>query len=163
MNHIRHSIELAAPVPAVFAYYADPANVARMAPPQLNVRLVHGDSPVRLGSRVVFAIRPRMVPFDVKWTLEISEFEKDRLFVDRLRSGPFAHWVHRHLFDEVRPGVTRVTDEIEFGAPVPLFSWVVRTGFVQDRLRELFAFREQVLRDEFESSGRREGEAASSP
>ncbi len=150
MNRVSHTIELAAPVHEVFAFYTDPANVEKMAPPELHARLLKADNPLRLGSRVLFAIRPKMVPFELKWVLEIAEFEEDRLFVDRLRKGPFAHWVHRHFFEEVGRDRTRLTDEIEFGAPVPFLTWIVRRGFVQERLRELFAYRERVLRQRFE-------------
>lgn len=151
MNHASNTIELSAPVREVFDYYADPANVVRMAPPDLNARLLEGQHPLRKGSRVVFSIRPSMMPVQVRWVLEITEFEENSLFVDELRKGPFAHWVHRHHFAEGSSGGTRLTDEIEFDAPVPLFAWIARRNFVQARLADLFAHRERVLRRDLEN------------
>jgi len=59
--------------------------------------------------------------FGVAWTMtsRITQYEPAARFVDEQVRGPFRSFRHEHLFTGA-PGGTRMTDRIEFAAPVPL-------------------------------------------
>jgi ligand-binding SRPBCC domain-containing protein len=152
MPRIESRIELAVPVETVFRWYSDVNNVPRMTPPGLHLRLVKAELPLREGSRVKFTIRPRLVPFEIDWLLQVTEFEPNRRFSERLRNGPFDVWVHSHEFIDLGDGRSRVIDAIEWDRPAFIIRAVASDQFIREKLDETFAYRERVLRRELESS-----------
>ena len=72
----------------------------------------------------------------MRWVALYTQYQPDRLFVDSQTQGPFAKWVHRHEFEDLGGGRSRLTDRVEFelpgGAAVNLlFGWVVKFGLAQ--------------------------------
>ncbi len=124
-----------------------------MTPSELNLRVIRADTPLRLGSKVLFAIRPRMIPFQMHWLLQVVEYEPERRFADRLVDGPFRNWEHRHEFQPLENGATEVVDYLEFGGLHPLIRRFVGKNFVRRKLEEIFSHREQVLRKKLEIMG----------
>lgn len=143
------SVTLPVPVDKVFAFYTDLHNLARMALPELNMRVVRAQLPLRKGSHVQFGLRPGMFPFEVKWEAVISAFEVNLVFEDRQIHGPFDRWRHRHEFKALENGHTLVTDTIDFGAPMGLFGRLAASMFVGARIEHSFRHRERVLRRAF--------------
>lgn len=150
MNRIQHSFTLAVPPEKVFHFYADPHHVQRMTPSELNLRIVDAQIPLKAGSRVTFAIRPRMIPFELHWLVEVVEFVENELFVDRLVKGPFSYWEHRHVFEQIEENATKVTDTIEYGSMSSILDRLVSAGFIRKKIELLFTNRELVLRRELE-------------
>lgn len=170
------------PVAHVFAFFADPANLPRLMPASLGMRIeeLHIEPPsaqstsgqlptiaagagsqiAGAGSHVLISFRP--VPSSllrVRWLARITEFAWNSHFCDEQVRGPFASFRHRHGVDaETRGGRagTRVTDAIEFTLPA---GWLGRIGepMVRRRLAASFAFRQQRLVEllQAESSSRR--------
>jgi ligand-binding SRPBCC domain-containing protein len=105
---------------------APPATVFGLA---LNVDLhvgsmaASGESAV--GGRTTGVLGPgeeviwRARHFGLTWsmTARITDYEPPRRFVDQQTRGPFRFFRHEHLFEEV-PGGTKMTDRIEFAAPL---------------------------------------------
>ena len=150
MPIVHHQVEINCSIDELFAYYVDVRNVARLAPPEMNLRILDAELPLEVGSRVMFSVRPVLVPFDVKWLFEVTAFEANRYFEETLIKGPFAHWVHRHQFETLGPNRSRVTDALEFEKPVPMLAAFVSDDYLVRKLREAFVFREAVLRRELE-------------
>lgn len=151
MNEISHTYLIEAPPGEVFAYYTDPYHVARMTPSELNLRIVKAEIPLHKGSRVVFATRPRMIPFEIQWLIEISDYDPPNYFVDRLVKGPFIHWEHRHCFEAADGGKTQVTDSISFSGLNPFLERLLPSSMIERKLREIFLNRERVMQREFVS------------
>jgi ligand-binding SRPBCC domain-containing protein len=68
------------------------------------------------------------------------------LFVDEQISGPFARWIHRHEFEDLGDGRTRLTDWIEYemrgGRLVTAcLGWIIDIG-----LNRMFEHRHRVTR-----------------
>lgn len=159
MERFRDTVIIAAPIEPVFAWYTDLKNLVRMMPPDLRVRVVKADVPLRKGSRVRFAVAYGSFPLELTWEMLISEFEKDRFFADRQTKGPFDHWLHRHDFRTLEDGRTEVTDTLEIGAPMGFFGRMAEKTFVSSQLRSIFDHRRAVLRRVFEEKST-EGDAA---
>jgi len=155
------------PVEQVFAFFANPANLPRLMPAAMQTRLEQArlqPAPARpagahgfmqtagvaagAGSEMEISFRPLpWIPFRVRWTARIAEFEWNSHFCDEQVRGPFAKFRHCHrICAENRDGVdgSMVADAIEFempfgflGAPAGLFARL--------NLAKSFAQRQQSL------------------
>lgn len=61
----------------------------------------------------VLDFRYRVLGVWLRQRTQIVEYVPDRLFVDRMLTGPFRHFRHTHRFEPSQKG-TRVTDTVEF-------------------------------------------------
>jgi ligand-binding SRPBCC domain-containing protein len=103
----------------VFAFFADPANLARVTP---RLRWLAPPPPLEAGAVLDFRVPLLGVP--TRWRVMIREWDPPYRFVDALIFGPFARWEHRHRFlegpegDEMgaRPG-TWVEDRVTYRLP----------------------------------------------
>jgi ligand-binding SRPBCC domain-containing protein len=144
MTTFRRSIDIQAPVEAVFAFHMDPANLARVAPPGSQTEVLSStDVPLRRGSHVVIRTAPMGVSVTVE--AEIVAIEENRMFEDRQVRGPFRSWRHRHLFDPI-PGGTRLTDEVEVEPPGGLPGRLLAQGLILRQLDAAFAYRQEETR-----------------
>src|SRR5690242_13443638 len=121
------SAVFARPVEEAFAFFRDPANLVRISPPGLHMRLVEGPAQVELGSRVILQGRRWGIPQRV--VSEITAFEPPATFTDTQVEGPFRKWVHTHRFEAV-PGGTRVSDRVEYEPPGGLLGLIVKAGMI---------------------------------
>lgn len=106
---------VAAPVDEVFAFFDDPANLARLMPPPVAIRLVSVEpAPPRPGS--VFTFRYGLGPFQRTWTVRLVDRVPGQRFADETISGPMARFLHSHTFRPGRgsAGGTWIEDRIDF-------------------------------------------------
>jgi len=85
--------------------------------------------------------------FGVRWrmTSTISEYERPARFVDEQVRGPFRSWRHEHRF-EARAGGARMTDVVEFTAPLGPLGHVVAVTVLRAYLRGLIVRRNAELK-----------------
>jgi ligand-binding SRPBCC domain-containing protein len=112
MATVRSRAWVAAPIGEVFAFFDDPANLGRLMPPPISIRLEAVEpSPPRPGS--VFTFSYGIGPLRRRWIVRLLEREAPRRFVDETVSGPVARFQHVHSFSTARRG-TWINDEIEY-------------------------------------------------
>lgn len=158
---------VAFPVELVFAFFANPANLPHLMPPEQKVRMDGAQlkpppprpvaaTPARrfasvaagAGSEILISFQPlRWFPKRLKWLARITEFEWNSHFCDEQAQGPFATFRHCHeMAAERRDGEegTRVTDRIAFELP---FKAAGRIGdlLAQRAMAQLFAYRQKRL------------------
>jgi ligand-binding SRPBCC domain-containing protein len=140
--------------PEVFAFFADPANLAIVTPPWLGFTLLN--APRELGAGAVIDCRIRWLGLSLRWRSMIREYDPPYRFVDVQLRGPYARWEHRHLFLEGGPDGTgdgpagtwvedRVTYRLPFG---PLGRWA-HALLVRRQLEAIFASRRARLLERF--------------
>jgi ligand-binding SRPBCC domain-containing protein len=129
-----------APLDEVFAFFAEPANLARVTPPWLHFE-IRSKQPVRMaaGARIDYRIRLHGIP--LPWQSEITAFDPPHRFVDEQRSGPYRRWIHEHRFTAM-DGTTRVDDHVRFAVPG---GTLVYRLFVARDLERIFAYRRSAL------------------
>lgn len=139
-----------APVEAVFAPFADAANLQAITPPWLHFRIV-SSLPITMqtGARIVYWLRLHGVP--VRWRTRIVAWNPPHDFVDVQTSGPFALWCHRHTFEAV-PGGTIARDRVEYRIGFGPIGKLVHRLFVQRDLDRIFAYRQEAILDLLETS-----------
>jgi len=100
----------------VFDFHLDPANLARIAPPNTKTELVSAtENPLQLGSRVV--VRSLQAGITVLIEAEIVILDAPRHLEDKQIRGPFKKWVHSHTF-EAREGGMQLTDDVDYELPM---------------------------------------------
>ena len=148
MPIIRTRAWVAAPVEEVFAFFDDPANLPRLMPPLVPIRLERIEpAPPRPGS--VFEFRYGIGPFGRAWTVRLTDRVVNERFVDETISGPVARFVHSHTFSAGRRG-TWIEDRIDFhvGPDGPLGEIIDRVAGIVMRLTFVWraARQRQLLR-----------------
>jgi ligand-binding SRPBCC domain-containing protein len=129
---------LARPRPQVFAFFADPANLARVSRPALRLRLLTPGVTVAAGAVLDFRIVWLGLP--LRWRTYIREFDPPYRFVDVQVRGPWARWEHRHQFLEEEGG-TWIEDRVTYRLPLGPLGRVLHTAVVDRQLRQAWAFR----------------------
>lgn len=132
------------PLDEVFAFFAEPSNLATLTPPWLQFE-IRAERPIEMfaGARIDYRIRLHGLP--MRWRSEITAWEPPHRFVDEQLSGPYRYWIHEHSFREVE-GFTEVSDDIRFAVPG---GGLIYRLFVASDLEKIFAYRREVLRDLF--------------
>jgi ligand-binding SRPBCC domain-containing protein len=151
-------------VAAVSSPLANPENLPALMPPWQRVRIEKltlvppRDRSMQLpskaagaGSRIVLSMRAiPLVPIRVRWDAEIIEFEANRHFTDRQVHGPFAFWQHSHYvraLDRNGPGVTVVTDEVNYELPLSILGHMAHALFLQKQIEKVFVYRRERIID----------------
>ena len=112
MPIIRTRAWVPAPVGEVFAFFDDPANLGRLMPPPVRIRVERKEpDPPRPGSVVEF--RYGLGPLQRRWTIRIVDRAPNERLVDETLSGPMRRFHHAHLFSPGRRG-TWIEDRVDY-------------------------------------------------
>lgn len=132
---------------AVWNFFASPASLARITPPEMMVRITHGDGmqPLYEGMLISYTLYPFMM-LPVRWETEITRVERPFLFEDSQKSGPYESWHHLHQFRAISGGV-EMTDRVDYVMPMDFFGDLVNTLIVSRRLEEVFAYRKKRIEE----------------
>lgn len=138
-DHILESrMWVAKPRPEVFAFFADPANLARITPPWLGFRLLTPDP--AMAASAVLEYRIRWLGLPLRWRTFIREYDPPVRFVDVQLVGPYDRWEHRHLFLE-EAGGTWVEDRVTYRLPLGPLGRALHTLLVRRQLDTIWAHR----------------------
>lgn len=132
----------------VWDFFATPANLNAMTPPDMQFEIVFGgEAPMQPGQLIEY--RLTFIP-GVKstWLTEITHLQEKSFFIDEQRIGPYRFWHHEHRFVE-DSGKTRVIDTVTYALPFGLLGELVHALWVRRRLGAIFDFRQNMLREIF--------------
>lgn len=147
----RHVLErvqtIAAPRRAVFDFFSDPANLARLTPAGLNFR-IFGVPPVRLetGSRLEYRIRWTVL--QLRWVTRITRWVPESEFEDVQEEGPYRTWIHTHRFEEAGDRVV-MSDRVEYDLPFGPLGRLAHRLLVRRQLEAIFDFRRIAIEEVF--------------
>jgi ligand-binding SRPBCC domain-containing protein len=130
---------LARPRAVVFAFCADPANLPRVSPPALRVRLLA--APATLAAGAVLDVRVSWLGLPLRWRSYVREYDPPFRFVDVQVRGPWARWEHRHRFLEEEGG-TWMEDRITYRLPLGPVGRLAHAALVHRQLRATWAYRQ---------------------
>jgi ligand-binding SRPBCC domain-containing protein len=133
----------------VFAFFADPSNLAVLTPPSVRVEIPAGGPKVgRAGLEFEYRVRVRGLP--MRWRGRFEVWEAPERFVDVQLRGPYRRWRHEHAFEEMGDGWTRVIDRVEYAV------WgggLVDRWIVRPEMERMFAYRATRLSVLFPPAG----------
>ena len=133
---------LARPRPEVFAFLAEPANLARVMPPALDIRVLTPG--VRMQAGAVLDIRIAWLGLPFSWRLFVREWDPPYRFVDVQVKGPYARWEHRHRLLEEGEG-TWIEDRVTYRLPAGALGRAAHALLVGRQLRAAWAYRRARL------------------
>ena len=129
----------------VWAYFATPANLNEMTPPDMNFEIIHGgEEPMYPGQLIEYRVQ-FMPLFKSRWLTEIEHVQAKCFFVDEQRIGPYRFWYHEHHFDSVENG-TLIRDQVTYVLPFGLLGEIVHRVWVRPRLNAIFDFRREKVK-----------------
>ena len=132
----------------VFAFFSDAFQLEAITPPWLHFSVLT-PAPIRLvtGTLIDYQLRLRGLP--VRWQSRISVWEPPFRFVDEQVRGPYRHWHHEHIFEDVDGG-TLCRDVVDYAVPG---GRMIDALIVRPDVRKIFQFRQQKLSERFPSVG----------
>ena len=134
---------IAAPLPRVFDFFAQPGNLARITPPSTRFRIVAGPGRrLREGDRIEYALRVFGLPFC--WTSRIEAWRENESFADVQERGPYKSWRHTHSFRATAEG-TEMHDRVEYELPFGVLGTLVAGRLVARKLEAIFDFRSRAV------------------
>lgn len=144
----RHTFTVQAPLEQVADFHAQSRSMGAITPPPV-IAQVHR-APPRLGEGDEMEFTLWMGPIPLRWLARIEEVSLNG-FTDRQLRGPFAAWRHRHSFEALSEGATRVHDEIQ-AQPKNHLLWGAVGWLMWLSLPVLFAYRGWKTRRLLESA-----------
>jgi ligand-binding SRPBCC domain-containing protein len=139
-----------APPHKLFPFFEDPSNLARITPKRMGFEIRGFENlPMQRSTKIEYRIRPLGVP--QRWITEIVEYRPPREFVDVQTKGPYRYWRHQHTFDDVDGG-TLMRDRVQYQMPLGPIGRLAHFLFVSRMLRDIFTYREKVIRGTFQSA-----------
>ncbi len=133
-------IWLARPRPAVFAFFAEAANLQALTPPWLDFEIVTpGTIVMSAGAMIDYRIRIHGLP--IRWRTRIEAWQPPECFVDVQLQGPYRLWHHTHEFKE-HDGGTLCIDRVRYR---PRGGAIMNWLFVKRDLRKIFNYRHARL------------------
>ncbi len=157
--HFHTEQKLPYPIEAVFAFFADPANLPRLMPAWQRPRIDHatfvppppphepfpGSDRITAGSGTRLSLTIRPIPFSpirIPWDALIEDFRWLHGFCDVQLRGPFRFWRHCHTVEIHRSG-TLLRDDVEYDLPLGPLSLLADKLFVHRQLAATFRFRQR--------------------
>lgn len=127
-----------------WAFFSDPANLAKITPPELNL-VPTSSVPSRMHSGMIVSYRVKILPgVFTTWVTEIAHVDAPYFFVDEQRFGPYKFWHHLHRFRKIEAGVM-AEDVIHYGLYGGVMAGVMNRVVVARQLDSIFAYRCRVL------------------
>jgi NADH dehydrogenase len=142
---------VARPIEEVFAFFAAPANLARITPASMGFEFLTDDHDMRDGLVIDYRIRP-LLGIPLSWRTRISDIRAPFRFHDSQLRGPYARWEHTHTFEAVDGG-TIVRDEIEYAVPLGPLGDLANRLIVRGELERIFRHRAETIRTVFANGG----------
>lgn len=140
VNKLECSQRVAAPLEAVFGFFSEAQNLARLTPPSMHFEILT-PMPIVMKAGTLIDYRLRLLGVPVQWQTRIETYEpQQRRFVDTQLRGPYKTWRHTHTFLP-EDDKTIVCDHIDYAMPFGLLGEVAHSVFAKAELRRLFAYR----------------------
>ncbi|MFO0597564.1 MAG: TIGR01777 family oxidoreductase [Myxococcaceae bacterium] len=128
----------------VYDWHAQPGAFARLNPSFDPVEVEERTGGLEVGARTI--IRLPVGPVRQRWVAEHTACEPGRMFRDEQKAGPFAKWVHTHLFEPRADGTCELVDRIEYELPLGAVGALLGERFTVSTLERNFAYRHEVTR-----------------
>ena len=115
-----------------------------LTPPWQRIEIVQPPASLEVGTRVV--VRAKIGPIWRTIVAEHIEYERGRMFADRMIEGPFRRWVHHHVITSNGPSESMLRDDVEYELPLGIAGRIVGGPIARRQLDRLFAYRHEVTR-----------------
>ena len=136
--------KLPLPLEETWKFFSNPHNLLTITPRFLNLKVTNelvGDE-AYTGQIITYKVKP-VAGIGVSWMTEITHLEKEKIFVDEQRKGPYKLWHHQHHFKSIEGG-TEMRDIIHYRLPFGVIGETIHP-LVKKKLLEIFHFRFETV------------------
>jgi len=142
---LTHRSRLPAPADEAYRWHSRPGAFERLNPPWDPATVVSRTGGIEEeGSRLHLRVGPLHLP----WIAEHRDAVPGRRFRDVQVQGPFAHWVHDHLFEPDGPESCWLADRVEYALPAGRAGDLLGGRAVARMLKRLFTYRHRTTADD---------------
>jgi ligand-binding SRPBCC domain-containing protein len=129
-------------------FFSNPHNLLTLTPTFLNLKVTNEifGHEAYAGQIITYKVKP-FAGIGVSWMTEISHVEKEKLFVDEQRKGPYKLWHHQHHFRSIEGG-TEMRDIVHYSLPLGIIGETAHP-LVKKKLLEIFHFRFETVNELF--------------
>jgi ligand-binding SRPBCC domain-containing protein len=121
-------------------FFSDPQNLLTITPPFLNLKVTNDlfEEEAYAGQIITYKVKP-IAGISLSWMTEIAHVEKEKMFVDEQRTGPYKLWHHQHHFKAIEGG-TEMKDIVHYQLPLGVIAKPFHP-IVKKKLLQIFYFR----------------------
>ena len=133
-----------------WGFFSSPRNLDLITPDDMSFEIISGaEDKAYAGQIITYKIKP-LLNLPVNWVTEITQCVDKKYFIDEQRFGPYKFWHHQHHFRATDEGV-HMTDILHYGLPFSFIGEIMGSLFIHDKVKNIFAYREQKLNEIFKS------------
>ncbi|MCS7229471.1 MAG: SRPBCC family protein [Candidatus Kryptonium sp.] len=137
-----------ASIDVVWDFFSNPRNLKIITPPYMRFDILNEiPDEMEEGMIIIYTVSP-LFNIPMRWVTEITYVEPKVFFVDEQRFGPYKFWHHKHKFFPVEGG-TLMIDLVHYMLPVPLIDGILNKLLIAPRIREIFEFRRNKIKEIF--------------
>ena len=122
----------------VFDFFSNAQNLELITPPELGFSIT-SPTPIAMRQGTLINYKIRLFGVRFQWKTLISEWKPQRLFVDEQLKGPYAKWIHTHIFEPTEHGVL-IRDEVRYRLPFFPFGEIM-FPVIRLQLKRIFEYR----------------------
>ena len=117
-----HRFQVRAKLASVIGFHSRAESMAAITPLPIILRMKH--APATLAEGDVMDFTMWLGPFPIHWLARIQDVSATG-FTDRQLEGPFAEWVHQHIFEAVDEQTSVILDEVNLRLRSHPIWWLV--------------------------------------
>tara|TARA_B100001113_G_scaffold73297_1_gene56863 strand:+ start:51 stop:578 length:528 start_codon:yes stop_codon:yes gene_type:complete len=137
------------PIEEVWSFFATPKNLNELTPKNMSFKIISGRSNDFFPGKIIsYSVNPFKY-WKIKWVTEITHINKNKLFIDEQRFGPYLMWHHEHHFIKNDDGSTTIYDKVIYKIPYGIIGKIAHKLFIRKRLKEIFNFRKKRINELF--------------
>lgn len=130
------------PVETLFSFHERKDALELLSPPFEKSKVIKGPISLNVGTEVIIQTWVGLVP--IKIVAVHTAYEKNKVFIDEMTSGPFKKWAHIHKFNSINENESELIDSVNYEIYGPkILTPIINETIVLPRLRKLFNFRHQ--------------------
>lgn len=130
------------PVEEVFSFFDKAENLNKITPKDLKFTILNPGEKIRAGAVINYRIKVFGWPF--KWKTLITRHDPPYYFIDTQEKGPYVKWEHHHIFTELDPNRTMMTDKVFYVVPGWFLEKIIHKFLIYPKLQKIFNFRQEV-------------------
>jgi ligand-binding SRPBCC domain-containing protein len=140
---LNYSCTINAPCADVCQFHTDTNNLPLITPPWIDTQILQMDTPMREGSVVVLKIKR----FNIStiWKMQIQKQQCPHTVVDMMLSGPFKHFRHEMIFNQIDESQTKMDEAITIVLPIWYIGALIFPLIKLD-MDKIFAFRHEATK-----------------
>tara|TARA_R110000868_G_scaffold76562_3_gene220007 strand:- start:1456 stop:1920 length:465 start_codon:yes stop_codon:yes gene_type:complete len=128
-----------------WSFFSSPRNLQKITPNDMGFEITDYDGKtVYPGQVIQYKVRP-LFGITLSWMTVITAVKENSYFIDEQRFGPYSLWHHKHFFESTPDGGVKMTDVVHYGLPLGFLGRIMKTLVVENKLKEIFEFREKAV------------------